>query len=157
MAPDAPLSLAQYTMYSILFVLPIAYAGSVFGVRWGLVTPVLALVAMLPRAIFISPAPGEAVMEVTSVIFVGGLAVLFFSSQQRERRRRLEALSELGSAQEQLKQHIQAIEKNQQRLATLNAVSSLVSQFLELQQVLNMAVDSHRGHGCGGSPGIPPE
>jgi len=54
---------------------------------------------------------------------------------------RVKALAELREAQGQLKQHIQVIEKNQQGLATLNAVSSLVSQSLELQQVLNVAVD----------------
>jgi len=128
-------------MDRILFLLPITYAAFVFGWRGGLIAVAVATAFMMPRAILLSPQPLDACLETGSVVLVGGLVILFFQSQQAERRRRLKALAELEAAQEKLKQDIQVIEKNEQILATLHTVSSLVSQSLELQHVLNVATD----------------
>jgi len=140
-SPQVSFGLTRHVMDRILFLLPITYAAFVFGWRGGLIAVAVATAFMMPRAILLSPQPLDACLETGSVVLVGGLVILFFQSQQAERRRRLKALAELEAAQEKLKQDIQVIEKNEQILATLHTVSSLVSQSLELQHVLNVATD----------------
>jgi len=118
-SPYTHLDITRHVMDRILFLLPVTYAAFVFGVRGGLITLAVAAVAMIPRIILFSPAPLDASLETASVTVVGGLVVLFFHSQQAERKRRLD---------------------NERRLAALNAVSQIVIQSLELKQVLNGAL-----------------
>ena len=140
-SPEATVGVTRHVMDRILFLLPITYAAFIFGVKAGLLTTAAALAIMLPRAISLSPVPRDALLETGSVILVACMVVFFFHSQRRERERRLQTLLELEAAQKELKQHIQVIEKDEQRLATLNAVSNLVNQSLELQYILNAATD----------------
>ena len=118
-SPEVQLGLTRHVMERILFLLPVTYAAFVFGVRGGLITLAVAAVAMVPRIVLISTAPLDASLETASVIVVGGLVVLFFQSQQVERKRRLD---------------------NERRLAALNAVSQICIQSLELEQVLGGAL-----------------
>lgn len=101
-SPEAQLGLTRHVMERILFLLPITYAAFIFGVRGGLITLAVAAAAMIPRPIIFSPAPFDASIETVSVVLVGGLVILFFQSQQAERKRRMD---------------------NERRLAALNAVS----------------------------------
>ena len=122
-SPEAFLDLTRHVMDRILFLLPITYAAFIFGVRGGLLTLAVAAAAMIPRPILFSPVPFDASIETASVVLVGGLVVLFFQSQQAERKRRMD---------------------NERRLAALNAVSQIVIQSLELRQILDGALDKIR-------------
>jgi len=119
-SPEEFLGLTRHVMDRILFLLPITYAAFIFGVRGGLITLAFAATAMLPRTILFSTVPLDAAVETASVIVVGGLVVLFFQSQQAERKRRMD---------------------NERRLAALNAVSQIVIQSLELKEILDGALD----------------
>lgn len=94
---------------------------------------VVALAIMLPRAIFLSPSPADALFEIGGVIIIGALVNLWFESQQREKERRRQALLTLQAAQQELR-------SNERRLAAINAVSEIVSQSLEIEQVLHGAL-----------------
>jgi len=118
-SPDAQLGLSRHVMDRILFLLPITYAAFIFGVRGGLITLAFAAATMLPRTILLSPVPLDASIEMASVVLVGGLVVLFFQSQQAEKKRRMD---------------------NERRLAALNAVSQIIIQSLELRHVLSGAL-----------------
>ncbi|MGB3129397.1 MAG: PAS domain S-box protein, partial [Dehalococcoidia bacterium] len=72
---------------------------------------------MLPRAIFISPHPGDALFETGAVFVVGNLVAFTFSSLHKERVRRV-------------------------YLAAVNQISGVLSQSLELNQVLGNAIDN---------------
>ncbi len=48
---------------------------------------------------------------------------------------------ELRVAKEEMRQHVSAIKKNGQRLAALNAISNLITQSLDIRQVLSLAAD----------------
>jgi len=91
---------------------------------------------MLPRALFTSPSPEDALVETTAVFLVGNLAAYSFESLRKERERR----SELERAQQELKSHLLVIEENQKRLAALNRTSAVISQSLQLTEVLDSAV-----------------
>ncbi|MEW6033594.1 MAG: GAF domain-containing protein [Chloroflexota bacterium] len=70
----------------VLFLFPVAYASFAFGTGAGLVVCAIAAAAMLPQAIFLSPAPGDALVETAAVAFVAvaSLRVLRTREQRRE-------------------------------------------------------------------------
>jgi PAS domain S-box-containing protein len=72
---------------------------------------------MLPQAIFISQSPKNALFETGAVFIVGNMVALGLGSLRREREHRI-------------------------RLAALNYISNVVSQSLELDQILNSSIDS---------------
>ncbi len=56
-----------------------------------------------------------------------------------ERKYRQEELFRLQIAQQELQKHVAVIEKSEQRLAAINAISSLITQSLEIGEVLTLA------------------
>lgn len=132
-APSSFFGLGRHTVERVLFLLPIAYAGFFFGIKGGIASLIVAFAIMLPRAIFLSPNPADALFETGGVILIGALVNLWFESQQREKERRRQALLTLQAAQQEL-------QSNERRLAAINAVSEIVSQSLEIEQVLHGAL-----------------
>jgi len=124
------LGLTRQTFGRILFLVPIAYGAAMLGTGGGLSILVLAAAAMLPRVFLISPEPREALFETGGIIFTGVLLVALFDALQKGRRR----LSELEISQSMLNLQIK-------RLGMLHAISSIVSQSLEVGRVLSVAID----------------
>jgi two-component system sensor histidine kinase DegS len=112
--------LNRHAVERIIFILPIAGATFAFGQVGGLVALFLGVLTMLPRAFWLSPYPVDAFMEILAVGVVGYLVVWMIETQEREKRLRQEIAS---------------------RLRTTNAVTSIVTGSLELEQVLNGALD----------------
>jgi glucose-6-phosphate-specific signal transduction histidine kinase len=67
----ADLGLDRHAFERILYLVPIVLAGFVFSWRGAFVTSLIALAGMLPRAIFISPHPLDALLETAAVFTVG--------------------------------------------------------------------------------------
>ena len=111
------LGLDRHALERILYLAPIIWAGFLFGRRGAIVASLVAVACMLPRAIFISSHPGDALFETGAIFIVGNLVAFTFRSLQKERVRRVQ-------------------------LAALNQISNVVSQSLELDQVLNSSIDS---------------
>jgi len=118
--PVAPHPLGRHAVERIIFILPVAGATFAFGQTGGLVVLALAILIMLPRALFISPYLMDALMETVAVGFVGYLVVWMIETQEREKRLRQEVAS---------------------RLRTINEVIAILTGSLELEQVLNSALD----------------
>jgi PAS domain S-box-containing protein len=127
------LGLTRQTFERILFLMPIAYGAAMLGTGGGLSILVLAAAAMLPRVFLISPEPREALFETGGVIFTGVLLVALLDALQKGRRR----LSELETSQSMLNLQIK-------RLGMLYAISSIVSQSLQVGRVLSAAIDKVR-------------
>jgi len=132
------LGLTRYTVERILYLLPIIWAGVMFGYRGGAITSAAALICMLPRAIFISEHPEDALVETVVVFFVGNLTAYSLELLRKERERR----AELEIAQKLLESQLHVIEQSENRLAALNKTSDVISQSLELEQVLQSAITS---------------
>jgi len=113
----AKLGLDRHAFERILYLAPIIWAGFLFGRRGAVSVSLVALACMLPRAVFISPQRADAIFETSAVFVVGNLVAFTFQSLHKERVRR-------------------------SQLAALNRISSVVSQSLELKQVLNSSIDS---------------
>ena len=118
----APLStfLSRHAVERIVFILPIAGATFAFGLWGGLVTLLISVLIMLPRALWLSPQPVDAVVETIAAAGVGYLAAWMIGTQQREKALRQKAVSQLRA---------------------INAVSAIVTESLELEQILNDALD----------------
>jgi len=113
----ANLGLERHTFERILYLAPIVWAGFLLGRRGALAISLIALGCMLPRAISISDYPTDALFETSAVFILGNVLALTIHSLRKERTRRTQ-------------------------LAALNQTSSVISQSLELTQVLKSSIDS---------------
>ena len=132
------LGLDRHAFERILYLAPIVWAGFLFGRRGALVTSLAALACMLPRAVFISPSPLDAIFEASAIFIMGNVLAISFDALRKARERR----AQLEMAQKELQSYIQVIKENEKRLAALNQISSTVSQSLDLSQVLSTAIDN---------------
>jgi len=132
----ANLGLTRYTLERILYLLPIIWAGALFGWRGGIVVSSFAVVTMLPRDFLFSPRPEDALVETVAIFIVGNLAAFSLDSLRKERQRR----SKLEAAQQELQSNLRVIEENEKRLAALNQTSTIVSQSIDLTEVLDNAI-----------------
>jgi len=140
--PSLHFGLDRHAMDRILFLLPIVYALTVFGLTGGIVTSILALAAMLPRAIIWSTHLRDAFFEVGAVMVIAAVVCLWFRSRIRSQEQRQQAAAELDSIQDELQSHIRLARSNEIRLAMLNAISSMLSYSLELKSLLRSAIDT---------------
>lgn len=115
-----PLRLTRHAMQRTLFVLPVAYATLAFGMVGGLTTLFLAFLIMMPRALFMSLYPLDAFVEVLVVCFVGGVMSWVLESLEKERWLRQKAIS---------------------RLTATNAISDILNRSLELEEILDVALE----------------
>jgi PAS domain S-box-containing protein len=88
------LGLTRHAVERVFLLLPISYVGLVFGLKAGLFSLGVALAIMLPRAIWISSSPADAIFESVGVIVIGGLVNLWFHFHRRDiaRRQRAEGM-----------------------------------------------------------------
>jgi len=113
-------SLSRHVVERIIFVLPVTVAAFAFGWRGGLVTLALAVLIMLPRAIWLSPYPTDALVETAASAIVASLAIWVIEIQAREKVLRRTTVS---------------------RLSAVNAINTIVTGSLELEQILTAALD----------------
>ena len=146
--PHSYLGLNSYAIDRVLYLLPIIYAGFTLGLTMGLSTAAIALLAMLPQAILISTSPADALVGTLGVILIGAMACLWFNAQakHREAREQLQlAVEALNRAQEKLRSQIRICMAHEKKLTTIHTISSLLTQSLELEQVLRTATDMVMG------------
>ncbi|MBE0481747.1 MAG: PAS domain S-box protein [Dehalococcoidia bacterium] len=111
------LGLSRHALERILYLAPIIWAGFLFGMRGAILVSAVALVCMLPRSIFLSPSPADALFETGAVFVVGNVIAFTFDLLRKERTRRT-------------------------HLATLNELSRASSQSLEVDKVLKTSIES---------------
>ena len=146
LATDSPsllsfLGLTRHAIERVFFLLPVTYAGFIFGIKAGLASLVISLVIMLPRVFLISLYLPDALFETSGIILIGGLVNLWFEGYRREKERRQQLLLRLEAAQEELQAYIQVVEADRKQLSALNAISAILSQSLELESILNSAFE----------------
>lgn len=90
------LGLDRHAFERILYLVPVVWAGFVFGWRGAIVTSLITLAIMLPRAISISAHPRDALLETFTIFVIGNVLALGFASLRRERefRKKLEAVQQ---------------------------------------------------------------
>lgn len=138
--PSLHFGLTRHSLDRILFLLPIIYSVFIFGLRAAIATCCGALAVMLPRAILISPAPADALLEICGVIAIGVLASLWLWTRAREKEKTQASLAELQSAHQILQHYVRLARSNEKRLTILNAISTMLGESLELENVLHKAI-----------------
>ena len=103
----------------VLFILPVAGATFAFGQKGGLITLGLTVLIMLPRALWISPYPIDALIETAATAVVGYPLTWMMESQVRRKALRQKTISQLRA---------------------INTVTAIVTGSLELKQVLDGAL-----------------
>jgi len=82
-----------HDIHRLLFLVPIIYAGYVFGVRAAVIITIVAIMTFLPRALLISPFPDPLLRTVLFAIIAGTMGYLTARVRsESERRSRLETL-----------------------------------------------------------------
>ena len=137
----ASFGLTRHAIDRILFLVPMIYAAFVFRLGAGLAVCLVALAVMLPRALLVSPSPGDALLESFSAVVIGALACFWLNAHLTRKEERQQATAELETIQQDLQAHIRLARSNEKRLATINAMSGMLSQSLELGFVLRNALD----------------
>ena len=84
----ANLGLTRHAFERVLYLAPIVWAGFLFGWRGAFVTSLVATALMLPRAIFISLYPTDAIFETGAVFIIGNVLAISFDSLRKERKYR---------------------------------------------------------------------
>ncbi len=140
-AGDLPFQITRHHMNRVLFMVPVVYAGFIFGPRGGFFTLIVVTVLMLPRAILLSPSPADSVLEVAAIVLVSSLIILWFNGQQKEKQRRLEVLTRLEMARQELALQVDLIKRNERRLAAINHICGAVGQSLDPRDVINLVLD----------------
>ena len=106
------LGLSRHALERILYMAPMVWAGFLFGWKGALITSITALACMLPRAIFISPSPLDAIIE-TSLAFIIGIVVsISFVSLRKEREYR----GKLEIARQNLQEDAEQLREMQKNL-----------------------------------------
>jgi len=135
------LDFARHSVHRILSILPVAYAAFVFGLQGGLLASCVIAALLLPRVFPISSEAQEAIIEVAAFLFIGAFVSWLIDVQNKEKGRHKETITSLEWAQRELRSQIQVIEMNERQLAAVDAISNIVSQSLELRDILNLAAD----------------
>lgn len=115
------LRLTRHSTERLLLILPIGYAAFALGPVAGLASLGICLLIMLPRVVFLSPSPADALIETTAVTVVGGLTIW---------------LAWIKQSQELLRQKAAA------RLQAINVVSAVLTGSLEPTRMLSEALDA---------------
>jgi len=82
------LGIDRHAFERILYLAPIVWAGFLFGWKGAFLSSLVALALMLPRAVFISPYPRDALFESSAVFIIGNVLAVAFASLRREREYR---------------------------------------------------------------------
>jgi len=139
-APSSHFGLTRHALDRVLFLVPIIYSAYIFRLAGGLGVSLAALLVMLPRATLLSPAPVDAILETVGVILVGALASFWSWTLAKAKGETEVALAQLRSAHEILQHYVQSARSNEKRQTMLNAISSMLAESLELENILNKAV-----------------
>ncbi|MGD0795220.1 MAG: PAS domain S-box protein [Dehalococcoidales bacterium] len=135
------LGLTRHAIERIFLLVPVSYVSFLFGFRAGFFSITLAAAIMFPRVFLISQYFPDSIFETSAVIVVGVLINLWCQFYRKDRERQQHILSELKAAHEKLQQHAAIIEDNERRLDTLNHISGIISQSLDMGQILNSAIN----------------
>lgn len=105
------LGLDRHAFERVLYLAPIVWAGFLFGWRGAFITSIVSLACMLPRAIFISLYPTDAVFETGAVFIIGNVLAISFASLRKEReyRRKLEMAQQ---EQEKVSEKLRVMQQN---------------------------------------------
>jgi signal transduction histidine kinase len=107
-----------------LFLIPIIYAALIFRVRGSLITSLIFLLAVLPRALFFSPYPNPLERALIFVVFATLVSFLIATELNRVEREK-KTSAELSVAYQKLSEYTQKLKDSQEQLIQAEKLTSL--------------------------------
>jgi signal transduction histidine kinase len=107
-----------------LFLIPIVYAALAFRLRGSIITLLIFLVAVLPRALFFSTYPNPLLRALVFVVFAAFIG-LFIATELNRFERERQTRNELSAAYQKLNQYTQQLKESQEQLIQSEKLSSL--------------------------------
>jgi len=107
-----------------LFLIPITYSALVFRVRGSIITSLIFLITVIPRALFFSPYPNPLLRALIFVIFSALISLLIATELnwfEKEKKTRVE----LDTAYQKLSEYTQKLKDNQEQLIQAEKLTSL--------------------------------
>jgi two-component system sensor histidine kinase DegS len=89
------LGLERHAIERILFIIPIIYTAFIFGIKGGIVSLVIAFALMLPRVLFVSQYPRDALFEMCLSIAIGSFFCWWIDSRKKEVGKREQIIKKL--------------------------------------------------------------
>jgi two-component system sensor histidine kinase DegS len=105
------LGLDRHAFERILYLAPVVWSGFLYGWRGTLITSLLALACMLPRAIVISEHPRDAILESTVIFVIGNVLAISFHSLRKEREHRIQ-LEAAQQEQQRVTEELKVMQQN---------------------------------------------
>lgn len=138
---DSLFGLERHTVERVLFLVPIAIGGILFGLKGGIAISVLALAVMLPRVFLLTPSSGEALFETGVVIATGGLINWQIESRRKQIGQREQMIIRLEAIRHELDSYVQIIRKNEKRLSIINSITTIINQSVTLEDIFSHVAD----------------
>jgi signal transduction histidine kinase len=107
-----------------LFLIPIVYAALAFRLRGSIVTLLIFLAALLPRALLFSTYPNPLLRSLVFVVFAAFIG-LFIATELNRFERERQTRNELDAAYQKLNQYTQQLKDSQEQLIQSEKLSSL--------------------------------
>jgi signal transduction histidine kinase len=107
-----------------LFLIPIIYAAIAFRVRGSLITSLIFLAAVLPRALEFSTYPSPLLRALVFVVFAAAIG-LFIATELNRFERERKTNAELAAAYQKLNEYTQQLKDSQEQLIQSEKLSSL--------------------------------
>ncbi len=139
-SPSARFGLTRHGVDRLLFLLPMVYATFTLGFRWGVAIMATSGVIMLPRALWVSPTPPDALLEVGVALFLGLAISVGVYGREQKRKWYEDTLRELEDVHKRLQHYVGVARGNEQRLATMNSIFTALSPLLEPEEIMRKAV-----------------
>ncbi len=127
-----PIHIARYSIHRILSLIPVFYAAYIFRLKGGLLTVGVITLALLPRALFISPEP-EVVGEVFAFLFIGLLVTWLIHRQQQ-------TVEHLDQAQRELTESLQVVQRQNRMLASYADISTIIYRTADVVEIARDAL-----------------
>lgn len=140
-ALSLPFGLTKHSIDRLLYLVPIIYGYLVFNLRGGLIILLVSLLAVLPEALFISPNKTSAFIEISTISLLGVITLLRVNSQRLKRENIKITMQRLESTQKKLHLKVHDSIEQEHRLAIITVFSAMLSQTLEINQVIETAME----------------
>jgi len=138
--PDTYFGITRHTVDRILYLVPIILSSFIFGLKGGAAAIIIALLFMLPRAIFISPTPSTAIIETIMITLIGSVAPISANTLRKRSEQLEQARACFESSQRKLQSKVRMSIKQEKQLTVINAFTEMLSRSLDIEIVLNNAI-----------------
>ena len=106
--------LTRHAVERIIFVLPVAVATAAFRQKGGIITLILVVLIMLPRAIWLSISPPDALVETAAAVVLGTLVIRMIEAQAREKSLHQKLAAKNARLYESMRFYIRGITRAQE-------------------------------------------